>query len=120
MAALSLNASGVYRPLRGLMRLTGASFLRQEELSSTIPRLRQLFSPRIAFTWPNSVALPSLLAPLFELFPSIVLAVPKKKVSHSRKSMRSANKGLKEKLSELQLHTVDEGQLWGVRVSLSI
>ncbi|KAF9512610.1 hypothetical protein BS47DRAFT_1297519, partial [Hydnum rufescens UP504] len=30
-------------------------------------------------------------------FPSIVLAVPKKKVSHSRKGMRSANKGLKDK-----------------------
>ncbi|KAF9044732.1 hypothetical protein BDZ89DRAFT_1008174 [Hymenopellis radicata] len=31
------------------------------------------------------------------LFPAILRAVPKKKVSHSRKSMRSANKGLKDK-----------------------
>jgi large subunit ribosomal protein L32 len=36
---------------------------------------------------------------LLELFPSIVLAVPKKKVSHSRKAMRAANKGLKDKQS---------------------
>ncbi|KAF8332352.1 uncharacterized protein EI90DRAFT_2918299 [Cantharellus anzutake] len=40
----------------------------------------------------------SLVAELLEdLFPSILLAVPKKKVSHSRKSMRSAHKGLKDK-----------------------
>jgi len=36
---------------------------------------------------------------LLELLPPIVLAVPKSKVSHSRKRMRSANKGLKEKLN---------------------
>ncbi|KAI5453286.1 hypothetical protein NCC49_006309 [Naganishia albida] len=36
----------------------------------------------------------SLLA---ELFPPFLLAVPKSKISHSRKSMRSANKGLKNK-----------------------
>jgi hypothetical protein len=39
----------------------------------------------------------SLLA---ELFPPFLLAVPKSKISHSRKSMRSANKGLKNKTSE--------------------
>jgi large subunit ribosomal protein L32 len=39
----------------------------------------------------------SLLA---ELFPPFLLAVPKSKTSHSRKSMRSANKGLKNKTSE--------------------
>ncbi|KAJ7925828.1 ribosomal L32p protein family-domain-containing protein [Mycena leptocephala] len=43
-------------------------------------------------TW----AFPSLQS-LLELFPPFVLAVPKKKVSHSRKSMREANKGLKDK-----------------------
>ncbi|KAJ6519865.1 hypothetical protein C8R45DRAFT_1204947 [Mycena sanguinolenta] len=37
------------------------------------------------------------LESLLELFPPFVLAVPKKKVSHSRKSMREANKGLKDK-----------------------
>ncbi|KAF9531956.1 hypothetical protein CPB83DRAFT_785773 [Crepidotus variabilis] len=47
--------------------------------------------------WPGiSRTLPSL-GSLLELFPSIVLAVPKKKTSHSRKAMRSANKGLKDK-----------------------
>ncbi|KAG8716251.1 hypothetical protein FRC08_009704 [Ceratobasidium sp. 394] len=43
-----------------------------------------------------SLALPSLRT-LLELFPPIVLAVPKKKTSHSKKRMRSANKGLKDK-----------------------
>ncbi|KAJ7181701.1 ribosomal L32p protein family-domain-containing protein [Mycena crocata] len=41
-------------------------------------------------------AFPSLQS-LLELFPPFVLAVPKKKTSHSRKSMREANKGLKDK-----------------------
>ncbi|CAE6422772.1 unnamed protein product, partial [Rhizoctonia solani] len=43
-------------------------------------------------------ALPSLKT-LLELFPPIVLAVPKKKTSPSKKRMRSANKGLKDKTS---------------------
>ncbi|KAG0708915.1 hypothetical protein DFH29DRAFT_842650 [Suillus ampliporus] len=45
---------------------------------------------------PFSWALPGLQS-LLELLPPIVLAVPKSKISHSRKSMRSANKGLKDK-----------------------
>jgi len=40
-----------------------------------------------------------LLQNLLDLFPPFLLAVPKKKVSHSRKSMRSANKGLKDKIN---------------------
>jgi len=47
---------------------------------------------------PFNLALP-MLQPLLDLLPPIVLAVPKSKVSHSRKSMRSANKGLKDKQS---------------------
>ena len=46
------------------------------------------------FTW----AIPSLPS-LLELLPPWLLAVPKKKTSHSRKAMRSANKGLKDKQS---------------------
>ncbi|KAL7419750.1 hypothetical protein Q5752_005666 [Cryptotrichosporon argae] len=47
--------------------------------------------------WPSALpAVPSLSA-LLELFPPFLLAVPKHKVTHSRKSMRSANKGLKNK-----------------------
>ncbi|KAJ7225477.1 hypothetical protein GGX14DRAFT_639082, partial [Mycena pura] len=64
---------------------------------------RPLLSTRLAF-----VAVPAFLAAsrtwtipsmqsLLELFPPFVLAVPKKKTSHSRKSMREANKGLKDK-----------------------
>lgn len=40
------------------------------------------------------------LSSLLELLPPIVLAVPKRKVTHSRKSMRSANKHPKNKTSE--------------------
>lgn len=51
------------------------------------------------FPW----AMPVLAIPTFqsllELFPPFLLAVPKKKVSHSRKAMRAANKGLKDKTS---------------------
>ncbi|KAF9056205.1 hypothetical protein BJ165DRAFT_489084 [Panaeolus papilionaceus] len=43
-------------------------------------------------TW----SMPSLQS-LLELFPPFLLAVPKSKTSHSRKAMRSANKGLKDK-----------------------
>ncbi|KAA1468203.1 hypothetical protein DENSPDRAFT_833441 [Dentipellis sp. KUC8613] len=45
-----------------------------------------------AFNW----TAPSIHS-LLELLPPFLLAVPKKKVSHSRKAMRSANKGLKDK-----------------------
>ncbi|KZO98370.1 hypothetical protein CALVIDRAFT_41656 [Calocera viscosa TUFC12733] len=40
-----------------------------------------------------------LIQHLLDLFPPFLLAVPKKKVSHSRKAMRSANKGLKDKIN---------------------
>jgi len=41
--------------------------------------------------------IPSLQSLLEELFPPFLLAVPKKKVSHSRKAMRASGKGLKDK-----------------------
>ncbi|PFH54512.1 hypothetical protein AMATHDRAFT_72297 [Amanita thiersii Skay4041] len=34
---------------------------------------------------------------LLDMFPPFLLAVPKKKTSHSKKAMRSANKSLKDK-----------------------
>ncbi|WOO85189.1 putative 54S ribosomal protein L32, mitochondrial [Vanrija pseudolonga] len=53
---------------------------------------------RAAFTLP-AVALPSLRLPSLNdiLEWGITLAVPKSKISHSRKSMRSAHKGIKNK-----------------------
>ncbi|KIK28503.1 hypothetical protein PISMIDRAFT_90976 [Pisolithus microcarpus 441] len=60
---------------------------------------RALQSPWRTFSWPSfALALPTLQS-LWELLPPVVLAVPKKKVSHSRKAMRSAHKGLKDKLN---------------------
>lgn len=109
-AALALHPSSLSRPLRrgpGPLGALFSAFWRSSSLPAfATSRLAvsagnehvQTASPS-AFSWPTSLALPSLLAPLLELFPSIVLAVPKKKVSHSRKSMRSANKGLKDKTS---------------------
>ncbi|KAF7970592.1 hypothetical protein HWV62_23601 [Athelia sp. TMB] len=80
--------------------------------SLALHHTRTLF-PRLALPWQTAAAsgalLPAALAPtplswlnsglqsLLELFPPFLLAVPKKKVSHSRKSMRSADKGLKDK-----------------------
>jgi large subunit ribosomal protein L32 len=43
------------------------------------------------------------LRSLLDLIPPFLLAVPKKKTSHSRKAMRSANKGLKDKNSALSM-----------------
>ena len=50
--------------------------------------------------------LPATVQSLLELFPSFDLAVPKKKTSHSRKAMRSANKGLKDKRSMCSLYVL--------------
>ena len=78
--------------------------------SSRLPRL-----PASAWILSTAAALPSTYAPssgswyapllpalerLGELFPPILMAVPKHKVTHSRKSMRSANKGLHNKTSK--------------------
>ncbi|KAI0793470.1 ribosomal L32p protein family-domain-containing protein [Abortiporus biennis] len=78
--------------------------------SLVLPQSRSLFQAfRLPWARPTFAAalLPSLSKPLawalpslqslLELFPPFVLAVPKKKTSHSRKAMRSANKGLKDK-----------------------
>jgi hypothetical protein len=53
------------------------------------------------FSFPALV--PSLASVFEDLFPRILLAVPKKKTSHSRKAMRAANKGLKDKHSVFYL-----------------
>ncbi|PCH33583.1 hypothetical protein WOLCODRAFT_112100 [Wolfiporia cocos MD-104 SS10] len=77
-----------------------------QQSRTVLPALRLPFSrpllaaaalvPSFLTPRPFSWALPTLQS-LLELFPPFLLAVPKKKVSHSRKSMRSANKGLKDK-----------------------
>ncbi|TFK30478.1 hypothetical protein FA15DRAFT_751519 [Coprinopsis marcescibilis] len=66
--------------------------IRAARSSSGIPWFRTL----LPSTFIAAAALPRLanwsLQSILDLFPSIVLAVPKKKVSHSRKSMRNSNK----------------------------
>lgn len=76
--------------------------------SLRLPALRPLFAAAFVPAFltaprPSSWTLPASLQSLLELFPPFLLAVPKKKTSHSRKSMRSANKGLKDKHSMLRL-----------------
>ena len=58
-----------------------------------------LFAPFPSAIFRTSWSIP-FLPSLRDLIPPFLLAVPKKKVSHSRKAMRSANKGLKDKQSE--------------------
>ncbi|KAF8626551.1 hypothetical protein AX15_004853 [Amanita polypyramis BW_CC] len=61
--------------------------------SSLFPSFRSLFlRASLVPSWSISP-----LQSLLELFPPFLLAVPKKKTSHSKKAMRSANKGLKDK-----------------------
>lgn len=90
MAALSLIASTSRSTLPFLPQIQ--SFLRSSLPSTTILR-STLSTPAWYLSIPG-------LASLLELLPPIVLAVPKSKISHSRKSMRSANKGLKNKSSK--------------------
>ncbi|KAF8314221.1 hypothetical protein DL93DRAFT_2080317 [Clavulina sp. PMI_390] len=109
MAALLVPSTRVSRPFGSVSHqisaLIAGSWRRNTSPAVTYSRTSELTSPSLpisfssltSLSWPSSIAIPSLLAPLLELLPSIVLAVPKKKVSHSRKSMRSANKGLKDK-----------------------
>ena len=85
-AALALHQSRTW-----LSAATRLPLLRISLAAAFVPAF--LASPK-PFTW----AIPSLPS-LLELFPPWLLAVPKKKTSHSRKAMRSANKGLKDKQS---------------------
>lgn len=88
MAALALPAS------RPFLQVLGIPFARPLFAATTF--LPAFFTAPTRSGW----ALPSSLQELLELLPSFDLAVPKKKTSHSRKAMRSANKGLKDKRSE--------------------
>lgn len=82
MAALALH------PTRNVFQSLRLNFERSLLRTNFLPAV---FGASRTLNW----SLQSLLG----LFPSIVLAVPKSKVSHSRKAMRSANKGLKDKHS---------------------
>ncbi|KAJ3475663.1 hypothetical protein NLI96_g11686 [Meripilus lineatus] len=83
MAALALPQA------RGMFAAFRLPFLRPTLMATILPGF--LAAPK-ATNW----AIPTLES-LLELLPPWVLAVPKKKTSHSRKAMRSANKGLKDK-----------------------
>ncbi|KAL7285284.1 hypothetical protein ACG7TL_000379 [Trametes sanguinea] len=82
-AALALHQS------RSWLATMSAPLARMSFAAAFVPALLSAPKP---FSW----AIPSLPS-LLELLPPWLLAVPKKKTSHSRKAMRSANKGLKDK-----------------------
>ncbi len=71
--------------------------------AAIIPRqlvtMSSAFFASTSFTIFGSAWSIPLLPSLRDIIPPFLLAVPKKKVSHSRKAMRSANKGLKDKQS---------------------
>ncbi len=77
---------------------------------ATIPRQLFAMSSLLFAPFPSTIFGTSLSIPflpsLRDLIPPFLLAAPKKKVSHSRKAMRSANKGLKDKQSEGMFHSV--------------
>ncbi|KIL70793.1 hypothetical protein M378DRAFT_66559 [Amanita muscaria Koide BX008] len=74
-----------------------ATLVLQQSRSTFFPALRPWFSrTSLATVLTPAWSIPSLQS-LLDLFPPFLLAVPKKKTSHSRKAMRSANKGLKDK-----------------------
>ncbi|KAF9481393.1 hypothetical protein BDN70DRAFT_876359 [Pholiota conissans] len=64
--------------------------LRPALSSSPWPPVASLALPALSWSMPS-------LQSLLDLFPPFLLAVPKSKTSHSRKAMRAANKGLKDK-----------------------
>ncbi|RSH94589.1 hypothetical protein EHS25_004393 [Saitozyma podzolica] len=68
-----------------------ASALISDALCTSTPTPTPVAAPAPWYTF-----LPGLSS-LLELMPPILMAVPKHKVTHSRKSMRSANKGLKNR-----------------------
>ncbi|KDR85030.1 hypothetical protein GALMADRAFT_53755 [Galerina marginata CBS 339.88] len=82
MAALALRQTQTLLP--SIRRSLFASWL-PPVLTAT-----SLSLPRTSWSLPS-------LQDLLDLFPPFLLAVPKSKTSHSRKAMRSANKGLKDK-----------------------
>jgi len=84
-------------PLLRRQPLSILTRLRQGASLITLPTLPTAFGVGLSLG-ALRLALPTLQS-LLELLPPIVLAVPKKKVSHSRKSMREANKFIKDKLS---------------------
>ncbi|KAG8892111.1 hypothetical protein FRB99_002945, partial [Tulasnella sp. 403] len=80
--------------------MASAAMTLAPSLTSSLRVSRQLRTPFFSllpsFSLPTLSAIPAIQS-LWDLFPPFLLAVPKKKVSHSRKNMRSANKGLKDK-----------------------
>lgn len=93
MAALALPAS------RSFLQVLGLSYARP--LLAATASLPTFLAPG-----PSGWKLPTTIQSLLELLPAFDLAVPKKKTSHSRKSMRSANKGLKDKRSVYLITTL--------------
>ncbi|KAG6879696.1 hypothetical protein C0992_012543 [Termitomyces sp. T32_za158] len=79
---------------------------RRSMLATSRTASRTLFAASLlpAFLTP-AWTIPSLKS-LLELIPPFLLAVPKSKISHSRKSMRSANKGLKDKQSLMAIRSI--------------
>lgn len=93
---------------------TSSSVLQSTRVQNTFERLTTYEASLDRPIAPWYLSIPSISS-LVELFPPILLAVPKHKVTHSRKSMRSANKGLKNKTSELEFLAILEAHTFCTR-----
>ena len=91
LSRMAAAAAVLSAQTRGMFSLSMRTYFLRPFFDTSVVALT---AARSAFNW----SIPSL-ASLVDLFPPFLLAVPKKKVSHSRKSMRAANKGLKDKQS---------------------
>ncbi|KAL8278532.1 hypothetical protein RQP46_009024 [Phenoliferia psychrophenolica] len=88
MASLLARPPMRFSLLRPLLSLSSPS------LGLTVLRSSLPFS--LSSSQSSTSIIPPLPQSLLDLLPPWLLAVPKSKTSHSKKSMRSSNKGLKE------------------------
>lgn len=90
LSIITINSNSSSTSSSLLLTSSTSSIINSSSLLSLLP-----FSfPSISSIFPEET-----LNNLRELLPPWVLAVPKSKTTHSAKSMRSANKGLKEQQS---------------------
>lgn len=107
MAAIILRPAKRSPPfslLSSLLSLRSSSPSTLAILRSSLSLLPTLSPPphrRTLIALPSFAFIPDTLSSLRDLLPPWLLAVPKSKTSHSKKSMRHSNKGLKEQQGTL-------------------
>lgn len=116
LSSLNTQLPFSYTQSSALQRTTPVSvWARTPMLSALLERLWERVSsmqrPSLALSGAPAAVPDAWAAPSALEWDGLLLAAPKKKVSHSRKAMRAANKGLKDRVSaylirELTLQTL--------------